>query len=1108
MTIEITDWLRKLGLEQYAPAFRDNAIDSKVLPRLTAEDLRDLGVTMVGHRRRLLDAIAALSDEAPAAVVEPTSRDASESTDAERRQVTVMFCDLVGSTALSTRFDPEDLQEVIGAYQGAVTEATIGFGGFVAKYMGDGVLVYFGYPRAHEDDAERAVRAGLRTIEAVGRLGPVKLEARIGIASGSVVVGDLIGKGSSQEQSIIGETPNLAARLQMLAPPGALVIAASTRQQIGELFDLEHLGWKQLAGFGEPQLAWRVLGESPEVGRFAALRSGRSPLIGRDEEVELLMRRWKQAKSGEGRVVLISGEPGIGKSRLTVALSECIGNEPHTRLRHFCSPHYQDSALHPFIVQLERAAEFARDDTSDGKLGKLRALLAPGTRDEDFALLSELLSLPSSAADLNLGPRRKRETLLNAFLSQLEAESRRQPVLMVLEDAHWIDPTSRELLDLTVDRVRQLSVLLAITFRPEFQQPWGGRSHVTSLALSRLGERDGAALAKDLAGDVLNADVIAEIARRTDGVPLFVEELTKAVLESAGQANRGASVTAPTSLAAVSVPVTLQASLVARLDRLGPTPKAVAQIGAVLGREFGYELIEPVAQHDEGELRAALDQLSDAGLLFCRGTPPHSFYLFKHAMVQDAAYGMLLRSRRQELHGRVAAVLEKKFVDLVERQPELLAHHLTGAADTARAVDQWLKAGQYAAARLAHVEAIGHFERGLAALAALPQAQTRDRTEVELQLARGLSLFTAEGFSSAEAARAYARARELAEQLGNPRQQFIAVYGLWQSANGTGMIRECRRLSDRLLQLTARETDVGLRLQGHHSAWATCLFSGEPASAREHCDAGCQLYDPEQHRSHSLLYGGHDPGTCARFLGAMIYWLLGYPQQALTLSTEAVAMAERLAHPLSLEIALLYGAMLHLDRGEPELALRRLDAAETLVADERLGFIVEPHFLRGAALTAQGEFANAVASLREGLAGRLGMLRDRAYGLARLSEALVRRGEHEAALTAAREGLEVREKTGSRQWEPECQRLEGIALLSLNRLEDAEHALQEALRVARTQQAKAYELRAAMSLARLWGEQGRRTEARDLLAPVYGWFTEGFDTADLKVAKKLLGELK
>ena len=402
----------------------------------------------------------------------------------------------------------------------------------------------------------------------------------------------------------------------------------------------------------------------------------------------------------------------------------------------------------PFIVQLERAAGFARDDTVEAKLGKLRALLAPGTRDDDdIALLSELLSLPSSAADLNLSPQRKREKLFEALLNQLEAEARRRPVLMVFEDAHWIDPTSRELLDLTVDRVRRLPVLLAITFRPEFQPPWGGRSHVTILALNRLGERDGAALVQELAGNAaLTADIVAEIVERTDGVPLFVEELTKAVLESAGQGDRVAAVLATTSLAALSVPATLHASLMARLDRLGPVAKEVAQIGAVLGREFAYELIEPVAQRDETELQAALGQLSDAGLLFCRGAAPHSSYLFKHALVQDAAYGTLLRARRQELHARVAAVLEQHFADLVERQPELLAHHLTAAGDTERAVDQWLKAGQHAAARSAHLEAIRHFERGLAALAALPEGPARDGREIELQLARGLSLFTAEGF--------------------------------------------------------------------------------------------------------------------------------------------------------------------------------------------------------------------------------------------------------------------------------------------------------------------------------------------------------------------------
>jgi class 3 adenylate cyclase/predicted negative regulator of RcsB-dependent stress response/DNA polymerase III delta prime subunit len=1012
-----------------------------------------------------------------------------------------MFCDLVGSTALSTQFDPEDLRELIGAYHCAVTAVVGGFDGFVAKYMGDGVLVYFGYPRAHEDDAERAVRAGLGSIEAVSRLdaGPIKLQARVGIATGLAVVGDLIGVGSAQEQSVVGETPNLAARLQAVATPASLVIAAGTRQQIGELFDLEDLGPQHLTGFAEPQRAWRVLGESGEVSRFEALRSGTTPLFGRDEEVELLLRRWERAKTGEGRVVLISGEPGIGKSRLTAALSEEIGTEPYTRLRYFCSPHHQDSAFYPFIVQLERAADFARDDTIEAKLGKLRALLAPGTRnDNDIALLSELLSLPSPAADLNISPQLKREKVFEALLNQLEVEAQRRPVLLVFEDAHWIDPTSRELLDLTVDRVRRLPVLLAITFRPEFQPPWSGRSHVNSLALNRLDEGDGAALVKELAGDVhLDADIVAEIVAHTDGVPLFVEELTKAVLESAGQEDRRA---------ARSVPTTLHASLMARLDRLGPAAKEVAQIGAVLGREFAYELIEPVAQRDERELQIALSQLNDAGLLFCRGTAPNSSYLFKHALVQDTAYSTLLRGRRQELHARVAAVLQQNFADLVERQPELLAHHLTAAGETERAIDQWLKAGQYATARLAHLEAIRHFDRGLAAMAALAEGPARDGQELELQLARGLALFTAEGFGAAEALQAYTRARELAERRGDARQQFMAVYGLWQSANGAGNILECRSSSNRLQHLTADNADDELRLQAHHSAWATCLFSGEPAAAREHCEEGSRLYDPERHRLHRHLYGGHDPGACARYMGAQVYWVLGYPDKGSAGGSEALALSERIAHPFSFALALQYVSMLHLDRGEPELALQRIDEVETLAAEQRLGFVLEPQLLRGAALMAQGAFEEAVACLREGLARRTAA-RLRCYGMARLADALTRQGEHGAALAAATDGLSTVESTGHRQWEAELHRLKGIALSGLNRLVDGQNALEEAMRIARRQQAKSYELRAATSLARQWGEQGRRAEASGLLAPIYGWFTEGFNTADLKVAKALLDDL-
>jgi predicted ATPase len=650
-------------------------------------------------------------------------------------------------------------------------------------------------------------------------------------------------------------------------------------------------------------------------------------------------------------------------------------------------------------------------------------------------------------------------------------------------------------------------VLLAITFRPEFQPPWVGRSHVTSLAVNRLGERDGTVLAQKLAGNAaLSAEIIAKIVERTDGVPLFVEELTKAVLESAGQVDRVTAVAATTSLAALSVPTTLQASLMARLDRLGPMPKEVAQIGAVLGREFSYELIEPLMQRDERELQAALGQLSNAGLLFCHGTAPHSSYLFKHALVQDAAYGTLLRGRRQNLHARVAALLEQDFPELVERQPELLAHHLTGAGDTERAIDEWLKAGQHAAVRSAHLEAIGHFERGLAALSALAEGPARDRREIELQLARGLSLFTVEGFQSAEAARVYARARELAEQRDDPRQLFMATYGLWQSANGAARIFDCRSLSNRLQQLTADDTDNELRLQAHHSAWATYLFAGEPTVSREHSEAGRQLYDPERHRLHHQLYGGHDPGMCALYFGAQVHWLLGYPDKGLALGREALALAERISHPFSFALALQYNCMVHLDRGEPELALQLLEAAKALAAEQRLSFVVEPQLLHGAVLIARGELEEAVVCLREGLA-RPSAMRVRCYGLARLADALTRQGEHGAALAAARDGINTAENTGHRQWEAELHRFEGIALSGLNRLEDGQNSLAEAMRIARRQQAKAYELRAATSLARFWCDQGRRAEAHDLLAPVYGWFTEGFDTLDLKEARGLLDEL-
>ncbi len=1109
--MDIGAWLHSLGMQQYEGAFRENAIDATVLPELTADDLKDLGVTLVGHRRKLLAAIAALrGDDRPAPA--PPDQDAPVPA-AERRQLTVMFCDLVGSTPLSTRFDPEDLRELIGAYHRCVSDTVARFSGFVAKYMGDGVLIYFGYPEAHEDDAERAVGAGLAVIDAVRRLATAEpVDVRLGIASGPVVVGDLIGAGAAQERGVVGETPNLAARLQGLARPGTLVIADGTRQQIGALFELEDLGPRSLAGFEVPQRAWRVAGEGRVLSRFEALRPDAVPLVGRGEELDLLLRRWQHAKSGEGRVVLISGEAGIGKSRLTAALSEHIAGEPHTRLRFFCSPHHQDSALYPFITQLERAASFERDDTADQKLEKLRGITAHSAHgDHEIDLLAELLSLPNSAANLNLSPQRKREMLFEALLRQLEALAGTWPVLMVFEDGHWIDPTSRELLDLTFDRVMRLPVLVVVTFRPEFHHAWGGQSQVTSLTLNRLGRQDGAALVERLAGGAgLHQEVVAEIVERADGVPLFVEELTKAVLESRPDDQRVAAVLAGGAPAAAAIPATLHGSLLARLDRLGPLPKEVGQIAAVIGRGFDYELIEEVARRPAAELQPGLARLTDAGLLFCRGVAPHSSYLFKHALVQDAAYGTLLRGRRQELHARVAAALERSFGDLVERQPELLAHHLTAAGATGRAVGQWLRAGQHAAARSTYHEAIAHLERGIKLFGTLPKGATDDALEFELQLALGRCLYVVWGPSSREASQAYVRACELAEGQGAVRPIFEAVYGLWQTNAASGRIPSARSFSDRLLHLTYHQADTGLRLQAHHSAWTTDWWSGQLENADTHAEAGRRLYDPEEHRSHRHLYGGHDPGACARYVGANSQWLLGYPESGATLGREALELSERLAHPHSLSLACAFVAGLHLSRREPEQALRLVGRLEEVAAEQRFVATVQPGILRGAALAMRGATDEAVWCLREALSAmaRRGTTLYRPYGLAHLAEALALRGEHAPAQATIREGFEIMDTTGERWWEAELHRVSGFTLCGLNRLEEGQEAFESALRIARHQRAKSLELRAATSLARLWSEQGRRVEARNLLPPIYGWFTEGFDTADLKDAKVLLAELE
>src|SRR6516165_9433547 len=897
--MDVADWLRSVGLERYAQAFDENDVDAAVLPSLTADDLIGLGVTSIGHRRRLLDAIAALRTEAPTAST-AVSREAPPSAEAERRQLTVMFSDLVGSTELSTRLDPEDLREVIAAYHRAVAEVVAGFDGLVAKYMGDGVLNYFGYPQAHEDDAERAVRAGLGVIEAVGRLDvkSVELQARVGIATGLVVVGDLIGAGSAQEQSVVGETPNLAARLQALAEPDSVVIAAGTRRLLGDLFEYRDLGTIEVKGISAPVPAWRVLRPSMVASRFEALRgSALSPLIGRDEEISLLLRRWERAKTGDGQVVLISGEPGIGKSRITAALEERLHPEPYFRLRYFCSPYCRDSALYPFIDQLWHAAESARDGPPAAKLEKLEALLTraspPG---EDVALLADLMSLPASAHHPlpNLSPQRKKERTLEALIHQLEGLACRQPVVVVFEDVHWIDPTSRDLLDLVVERVRNLPVLLVVTFRPEFQPPWIGQPQVTMLALNRLDRRERTALVAQIAGsEALPGEVVAQIAERTDGVPLFVEELTKSVLES--------------GVPVVGIPTTLHDSLIARLDRLASV-RLVAQIGAAIGRQFPYVLLRAVSDLPEDELRAALARLAASELVFQRGIPPDAVYTFKHALVQDAAHGSLLRSTRQQLHAQIAEALEAHSPELMDSQPELFAQHYAEAGLFEKSVAYWGKAGQRAAARSAMAEAAAQLQKALNQLALLPDDPERRRRELELRSSLGAVLFAVKGYAGLETGHAYASARELWEQLGSPSEFLHVSYGQSRYHAHRGEFDLALRLDEDLLRLSQQRGDSAGLVLGHYSSGRNLMLSGRFVSSLAHLEDVLVLYDPVSDSS-LVRQAGESPHVNSLALLGIVLFCLGYPNQALARSNAAITEARKLTHPPSLASSLSNGAV-------------------------------------------------------------------------------------------------------------------------------------------------------------------------------------------------------
>jgi class 3 adenylate cyclase len=852
--MDICAWLRGLGLERYEEAFRENAIDEAILPKLTAEDLRDLGVTAVGHRRILLDAIAALRTETfhdtAQHAVEP-DRPRGKAPEAERRQLTVMFADLVGSTALSARIDPEELRDVIGTYHRRCAEVITSSGGFVAKYLGDGVLAYFGYPQAHEEDAEQAVRAGLALIEAVAKLDAgqsTTLQVRIGIATGLVVVGDLLGEGAAQEQAVIGETPNLAARLQGLAEPNTVVIADNTRRMLGGLFDYRDLGTLPVAGIDYPVHVWRVLGASLVGSRFEALRGASTPLIGREEEIALLTRRWERAKAGEGSVVLIVGEPGIGKSRIAQTLLEQLGKEPHTRLRFFCSPHHQHSALYPSISQLEQAAGFRREDTAEARLEKLVTVLALANKElnEAVPLLADFLSIPigDRYPPLNLTAQQRKQRTLHVQVAQVEGLAARQPLVMLWEDIHWSDPTTLELLDLLIDRAATLRVLMIVTFRPEFASPWVGRPQVTLLSLNRLPPRHRAEMIAHISGaTTLPKEIADQIIDRTDGVPLFIEELTKSVVESGWMSDAGGH---------VAIPTTLQASLLARLDRLAPV-REVAQIGAALGRQFSHEVISAVSRMPPQELDDALARLVRAELIFRRGTPPDAEYTFKHALVQDAAYSTLLRGRRRQLHASIVSVLGEQFPGTGETQPELLAHHCTRAGLIEKGVAYRYRAGRRAMARSAMIEAVAQLAQGLELLADLPAGDERDHLELDVQVALGAATAATKGFAALEVGRAYERARELCRQRADHPELPAVLSGLYVHHTHLSGARAGYEVAEELVGLAERRQDPAACAIGHRFLAASELHRGNQQLALAHFERALAFCDQADRRSPVFL---------------------------------------------------------------------------------------------------------------------------------------------------------------------------------------------------------------------------------------------------------------
>jgi class 3 adenylate cyclase len=1118
--MDVGDWLRSLGLGQYEAVFREAEIGADVLPDLTEADLGQLGVPL-GNCKRLLKAISSLGSTEtaakPAAPVSPqTVTDA-----AERRQLTVMFCDLVGSTAISARLDPEDMREVIRAYQDACSGAVARYDGFVAKFMGDGVLAYFGFPRAHEDDAERAARTGLDIAAAAAKLETAakeRLQVRIGIATGIVVVGDLVGRGSAQEHAVVGDTPNLAARLQALAEPGSVVIAETTRRLLGGTFELMALGPQTLKGFDAPVPVWALLREAENVSRFEASRSqGLTPFVGREHEVALLLDRWRDGAEGEGQVALLSGEAGIGKSRILAALREKIGDEPHVTVRYHCSPHHVNDAFYPLTSQIWQAAGFVSDESPAARLDKLEALIGRSLLDvrEIAPLLAALLSIPFEGRypALEMAPSEQKERTIAALIKLFAGLTKDAPVLALLEDAHWIDPTSLDVFGRLVDRLPGLRAFLVVTSRPEFVAPWLGRAHVASFQLGRFGRRQAIAMVDRVtAGKALPPEVLEQIVAKTDGVPLFMEELTKTVLESGLLREENGVYVLASALTPLAIPSTLQDSLMARLDRLASV-KETAQIGAAIGREFSYRLLEAVSPIQGRALQDALRQLVAAELIHGRGAPPEATYVFKHALVQDTAYASLLRSKRQRIHADIAKALVERFSDQIEAAPAIIAHHYTEAGLYEPAARYWLEAAELALSRSANAEADRHGDAGMALVTRLTDGPDRQSLELALQIARGSALLPLRGFTAPETVAALNAAKRLLDAgVGTDLQRFSVLNGLCLANFVAAWMEPALVLARQFVAVADRQDDPIYRLVGYRLVGTIQVFMGQNREALESLQEAERYRDPSREKLLSYRFG-LDPGLAVLCYRIWALTFLGLLNQAARVSKQVRAELRSHGHAHTVAFCNFFAVIW------PEFWSGDFEACERHSVEQVAyctGKKAEYYRLTGAIYHASARAAREpteenIVALRAAIdaqhqsGARCG---DSSF-ISRLAEALLMAGEVTPAETALQGGFAFVEQSGERFGLAELHRISGQVALKRGEPDRAwaEACFLQAIEIARSQEARMLELRAAIDLARFWRDTGSCNDPRVLLEPILAAIEGGKSMRDVRNACALLAEI-